>query len=64
MRRFQWDDSDYRATKHLPTLTFVDDIPGGVRCVCGFCKDEIDIVKSTEDCPKCHNDLIFPRCDW
>ena len=66
MRYYQWSDPSYEARRFAGReLTFVDDLlAGGCLLICGFCKEEIKVSMSTQVCPKCSKDLIFPRSDW
>lgn len=55
----------YTKDMNINTLIFIEDIPNGVRCECPNCKHDIDILDTTENCPNCNTDLIFPTwCDW
>lgn len=69
MRHYQWNDPSYEERKFAGhELTFVCDLwnanESGVRCVCGYCDEEIEIFDGVDECPQCANDLIFPRADW
>ena len=60
-------DNPQKIPEHLKkqTLKFNGDIDDGINCMCGFCGENINIIEDeTEECPKCYNDLIFPRNDW
>ena len=62
-RIYQWDTPPELITEQR-TLQFIDDDKnGGMIVECGFCSFEFN-EKGLEVCPKCKNDLIFPRCDW
>lgn len=56
----------YETDSNKPTLSFVEDIPNGVVCICPFCNHEIAILdKKTEECPVCSSDLVYPSwCIW
>lgn len=65
MRHFQWSDNSWEQ-RAFPgkELCFEEDIPGGVRCTCGFCGESICIYDNTNSCPRCDSPLVFPRADW
>lgn len=56
----------YTKDNNISTLSFIEDLPnGGVQCECPNCKHAIDILYTTENCPNCNADLVFPAwCDW
>lgn len=46
------------------SLTFVDDTEKGEILICGYCGEEFELLENMEACPKCNNNLVFPRADW
>ena len=68
MRIMCWDYDSY---KEVPreyaehTLEFVDDLPNG-NCLanCGYCGEEIELLKELQNCPHCGGNIVFPRANW